>query len=58
MSEKQKFLLLLGAFLFAYWLPMDNLRVQGAVVEAFAMLGDYARQHVLLCLVPALFTDV
>ncbi|NCD09025.1 MAG: permease [Negativicutes bacterium] len=55
MSEKQKFLLLLGAFLFAYWLPMDNLRVQGAVVEAFAMLGDYARQHVLLCLVPALF---
>ena len=55
MSEKQKFLLLLGAFLFAYWLPMDNLRVQGAVVEAFAMLGDYAREHVLLCLVPALF---
>lgn len=55
MSEKQKFLLLLGSFLFAYWLPMGNLRVQGAVVEAFAMLGDYAREHVLLCLVPALF---
>ena len=55
LSEKQKFLLLLGAFLFAYWLPMDNLRVRGAVVEAFAMLGDYAREHVLLCLVPALF---
>ena len=55
MSEKQKLLLLVGAFLFAYWLPMDHPRVQGAVVEGFAMLGDYAREHVLLCLVPALF---
>ncbi len=55
MSEKQKLLLLVGAFLFAYWLPMDHPRVQGAVVEGCAMLGDYAREHVLLCLVPALF---
>ncbi len=55
MSEKKKLLLLVGAFLFAYWLPMDHPRVQGAVVEGFAMLGDYAREHVLLCLVPALF---
>ena len=55
MSEKQKLLLLVGAFLFAYWLPMDHPRVQGAIVEGFAMLGDYAREHVLLCLVPALF---
>ena len=27
----------------------------GALNEAFLMLGEYARQHVLLCLVPAMF---
>ncbi len=29
--------------------------MQGALIEAFAMLHEYAREHVLLCLVPALF---
>jgi len=51
----KQFLLLLAVFLAAYFLPVGNNRVQGALVEAFAMLNDYARQHVLLCLVPALF---
>jgi len=56
MSTKlRQFLLLLGVFLAAYFLPVGSTRVQGALVEAFAMLNDYARQHVLLCLVPALF---
>ena len=44
MSEKQKLLLLVGAFLFAYWLPMDHPRVQGAVVEGFAMLGRLCKR--------------
>ncbi len=48
-------ILLLGVFLGAYFLPLDRVRVQGALVEAFAMLHEYAREHVLLCLVPALF---
>jgi len=54
-TRLRQFLLLLAAFLAAYFLPVDNSRVQAALVEAFAMLNDYARQHVVLCLVPALF---
>jgi len=51
----RQFLILLAAFLAAYFLPVGSGRVQGALVEAFAMLHEYAREHVLLCLVPALF---
>jgi len=51
----KQFLLLLAVFLAAYFLPTGSGRVQGALVEAFAMLHEYAREHVLLCLVPALF---
>ncbi|KPJ64202.1 permease [candidate division KD3-62 bacterium DG_56] len=51
----KQLLLLLGAFVGAYFLPVGSRRVQGALVEAFAMLHMYAREHVLLCLVPALF---
>lgn len=42
-------------FLGAYFIPFDLPRVAGAVQEAFLMLGEYAREHVLLCLVPAMF---
>ncbi|NIM04577.1 MAG: permease [Armatimonadetes bacterium] len=45
----------MAVFLAAYFLPVRSIRVQGALVEAFAMLHEYAREHVLLCLVPALF---
>jgi len=56
-SEKrnQSLLILFGVFLFAYLVPFAHPRVSGAVHEAFSMLGEYARQHVLLCLVPAFF---
>jgi len=54
-TRLKQFVLLLCAFLAAYLLPIGNARWQGALVEAFAMLHEYARQHVLLCLVPALF---
>ena len=54
-SNIKKFLVLLSVFLAAYFLPADSLRVRGAFVEAFAMLHEYAREHVLLCLVPAFF---
>ena len=42
-------------FLAAYFTPFDAPRVAGAIQEAFLMLNDYARQHVLLCVVPAMF---
>lgn len=55
MSEFQKLLAIVAVFLLAYFMPAENIRFQGAVLEAFRMLNDYAREHVLLCLVPALF---
>lgn len=55
MSERRKFLLIVGVFLIAYFLPASDPRVKGALVESFAMLHEYAREHVLLCLVPAFF---
>lgn len=54
-SPTAKLLLVLGVFLAAFLVPFDAPRVSGALSEAFLMLGEYARQHVLLCLVPALF---
>jgi uncharacterized membrane protein YraQ (UPF0718 family) len=51
-----KRLLVVGAvFLAAYFIPFQAPRVSGAVNEAFLMLSEYARQHVILCLVPAMF---
>ena len=42
-------------FLAAYFIPFDSPVVAGAIREAFLMLGEYAREHVILCLVPAMF---
>jgi len=54
-SPNQKLLIVFGVFLAAYFIPWGAARVLGATNEAFLMLGEYARQHVLLCLVPAMF---
>jgi len=55
MKEWHKFLIYLGVFLAAYLIPFNNVHVETAILEAFKMLGDYARDHVLLCLIPAFF---
>jgi hypothetical protein len=55
MKDRYKFLLAVGVFALAYFIPFENLRVQKAILEAFYMLQDYAQKHVLLCLVPAFF---
>jgi len=44
-----------GLFLVLYHLPVDAPRFDGAVHEALALTRWYAREHVLLCLVPAFF---
>ncbi len=49
------FLSMLVVFLLAYFLPFENLALGGPAQEALLMLQEYARQHVLLCLVPAFF---
>ncbi len=55
MKERWKLALILAAFLLFFFLPVETARVQGALIEGFLMLQDYARLHVLLCLVPAFF---
>ncbi len=53
--EVRVFLLILGVFSAAYFVPFENPRVGAAVLESFHMLQDYAREHVLFCLIPAFF---
>ncbi|MCL5780814.1 MAG: permease [Firmicutes bacterium] len=55
MKERHIFLLMAGVFLAAYYIPLENPRVTGAILEAFYMVQDYAQKHVLTCLVPAFF---
>jgi uncharacterized membrane protein YraQ (UPF0718 family) len=55
MKERDKFLLIAAVFLAAFYIPLQNPRVQTAILEAFFMLQDYAQKHVLTCLVPAFF---
>ncbi len=55
MKDRWIFLIFLLVFLAAYFIPFQQPTVQNAISEAFALLQEYARQHVLLCLVPAFF---
>lgn len=55
MGEKRKLVYILLAFLAAYFLPIQWPRFEGAVFEALALVRWYAREHVVLCLVPAFF---
>ncbi len=54
-NEWKILLLMVVIFLAAYHLPVNAARFQNAVVESFHLLKEYARLHVLLCLIPALF---
>ena len=54
-KELRLFAVIAGVFLFAYLVPFSNPTVLNAIMEAFHMLQEYAREHVLLCLVPAFF---
>jgi uncharacterized membrane protein YraQ (UPF0718 family) len=47
--------LIVGLFLLFFWLPIDNSRFSGAVIESLALAKWYAQEHVILCLVPAFF---
>jgi len=46
---------LAAAFLALYFLPVGTARFDGALIEAFQLARWYAREHVLLCLVPAFY---
>ncbi len=55
MKEKNKFLLMTAIFLACFYLPVEILPFRNPVFEALALVRWYAREHVLLCLVPAFF---
>jgi len=52
-SEWKKLVLIAGVFLACFYLPVEKERFAGAVMESLYLVKWYAREHVLLCLVPA-----
>ena len=46
---------IVALFLGIFYLPVGIPRFDNAVFEAFHLVKWYAREHVLLCLVPAFF---
>ncbi len=55
MRERTKLLLIVAIFLICYYVPWGNPSVRQSGLEAFMMLREYAREHVLTCLIPAFF---
>jgi uncharacterized membrane protein YraQ (UPF0718 family) len=55
MKERTKILIIVLVFIGAYYVPWSNPRIRQSGLEAFMMLQEYARQHVLTCLIPAFF---
>ena len=55
MRESSKFALLAAAFLVLYFAPVDAPGVTASIAAGLGLLQEYARLHVLTCLVPAFF---
>jgi uncharacterized protein len=54
-QEWKKLVALTAAFLIIFFLPTEAPRFRGAVNEALELSRWYAREHVILCLIPAFF---
>ncbi|MHC4883076.1 MAG: permease [Planctomycetota bacterium] len=54
-SEWKKLAWIVGGFLVCFYLPIGIARFNNAIMESLALVKWYAREHVLLCLVPAFF---
>ena len=54
-EEWKALLIIVVVFTASFFVPVGSIRFDGAVLEAFHLLKDYAREHVVLCLLPALF---
>jgi len=55
MKERNKLMLMIAGFLACFYLPIELLPFKGPLFESIALVKWYAREHVLLCLVPAFF---
>lgn len=54
-TEWKKLAMIAGLFLLFFYLPVGWERFDHAVLEALHLTKWYAREHVLLCLIPAFF---
>ena len=55
-EKKNRLLISLACvFIAAYFIPWDAPRIVSSLREAFLLLSEYARDHILFCLVPAFF---
>jgi uncharacterized membrane protein YraQ (UPF0718 family) len=54
-KERYSLLLIVAVFLAAYYVPWSSPLIRQSGLEAFLMIQEYARDHVLTCLVPAFF---
>lgn len=54
-QEWKPLALIVAVFLGCFYLPVSSLRFHSVILEALHLTKWYAREHVLLCLVPAFF---
>jgi len=54
-KDRTRLLVFVIVFLVLYLAPLDGVRIKGSILEAFFMLQEYTREHVLFCLIPAFF---
>jgi len=54
-KERTRLSIMLAVFAACWFLPAGSERFMSAVGEGLKLLKWYAREHVLLCLVPAFF---
>ena len=55
MKQRSKIFIIITVFTFFYFMPFSSSKILNALMESLLMAQDYARQHVLLCLIPAFF---
>ncbi|MBS4016314.1 MAG: permease [Candidatus Latescibacteria bacterium] len=55
MQDRTKLIFIILIFLLFYFIPFNSINIQSAILEAFHMVQEYAREHVLFCLIPAFF---
>lgn len=54
-KEWKKLAWIVAVFLGCFYLPIGNQRFDNAIMESIHLVKWYAREHVLLCLIPAFF---
>ena len=54
-KEWKKLVLIVSVFLGCFYLPVGAGRFNNAILESLHLVKWYAREHVLLCLIPAFF---